>query len=85
MVARSELVDLQPFRTGLVLGSAGLLLVLGSEWGGYVGNALETVVARLLGETGALILGSTALVFGALLVTGASAGRAAPAFRQRRP
>jgi DNA segregation ATPase FtsK/SpoIIIE, S-DNA-T family len=74
MVGRSALVDLRPFRTGVVVASAGLLLVLGDEWGGQVGRGLEAVVARLLGETGALILGSTALVFGALLVTGASLG-----------
>jgi DNA segregation ATPase FtsK/SpoIIIE, S-DNA-T family len=74
MVGRSALVDLRPFRTGLAVASTGLLLVLGEEWGGYIGQGLEAVVARLLGETGALILGSTALVFGVLLVTGASLG-----------
>jgi S-DNA-T family DNA segregation ATPase FtsK/SpoIIIE len=74
MVGRSELVDLRPFRTGLAVAAGGLLLVLGSEWGGYVGEGLESVVARLLGETGALILGATALVFGVLLITGASLG-----------
>ena len=74
MVARSELVDLRPFRTGLAVAGAGLLLVLGSEWGGYAGRGFESVVARLLGETGALILGATALVFGVLLITGASLG-----------
>jgi DNA segregation ATPase FtsK/SpoIIIE, S-DNA-T family len=74
MVGRSALVDLRPFRTGVAVASTGLLLVLGEDWGGYVGQGLEAVVARLLGETGALILGSTALVFGALLVTGASLG-----------
>jgi S-DNA-T family DNA segregation ATPase FtsK/SpoIIIE len=74
MVGRSELIDLRPFRTGVAIVSAGLLLVLGREWGGHVGRALESVIARLLGETGALILGSTALVLGALLITGASLG-----------
>ena len=74
MVARSELVDLRPFRTGLAIAGTGLMLVLGDEWGGALGSGLEAVVARLLGETGALILGSTALVFGALLITGASVG-----------
>src|SRR5918999_5950642 len=74
MVARSALVDLRPFRTGVAVASAGLLLVLGREWGGYAGRGLEAVVARLLGETGALIFGSTALVFGVLLITGASLG-----------
>jgi DNA segregation ATPase FtsK/SpoIIIE, S-DNA-T family len=74
MVGRSELVDVKPFRTGVAVASAGLLLVLGREWGGHAGQGLEAVVARLLGETGALLLGATALVFGALLVTGASLG-----------
>jgi S-DNA-T family DNA segregation ATPase FtsK/SpoIIIE len=74
MVGRSELVDVRPFRTGIAVASAGLLLVLGEEWGGWVGQGLEAVVARLVGDTGALILGATALVFGALLVTGASLG-----------
>jgi S-DNA-T family DNA segregation ATPase FtsK/SpoIIIE len=74
MVGRSELVDLSPFRTGLAVASAGLLLVLGSEWGGYVGDGLESVARSLMGETGALILGATALVFGVLLITGASLG-----------
>jgi S-DNA-T family DNA segregation ATPase FtsK/SpoIIIE len=74
MIGRSELVDVRPFRTGVVIASAGFLLVLGSEWGGHAGGALEAVFSRLLGGTGALILGSTALVFGALLVTGASLG-----------
>jgi DNA segregation ATPase FtsK/SpoIIIE, S-DNA-T family len=74
MVARSELVDLRPFRTGVLIASLGLLLVLGSEWGGHAGDGLESVVARLLGDTGSLILGCTALVFGGLLITGASLG-----------
>ena len=74
MVGRSELVDVRPFRTGIVVAFAGLLLVLGGDWGGYAGDALESLVARLIGSTGALILGATALVFGALLVTGASLG-----------
>jgi DNA segregation ATPase FtsK/SpoIIIE, S-DNA-T family len=74
MVGRSALVDVRPFRTGILIASAGLLLVLGSSWGGYAGDGLESVVSRLLGSTGALMLGSTALVFGVLLVTGASLG-----------
>ncbi len=74
MVGRSELVDVRPFRTGILIASTGLLLVLGGDWGGYAGDALESIVARLLGSTGALILGATALVFGGLLVTGASLG-----------
>jgi DNA segregation ATPase FtsK/SpoIIIE, S-DNA-T family len=74
MVGRSALVDLRPFRTGVAVAASGLLLVLGREWGGYAGRGLEAVTQTFLGETGALILGSTALVFGALLITGASLG-----------
>ena len=74
MVARSSLVDVQPFRTGLVLVSAGLLLALGRDHGGYVGQGLEAIFGRLLGSTGAMILGGTALLIGLLLLSGASAG-----------
>jgi DNA segregation ATPase FtsK/SpoIIIE, S-DNA-T family len=74
MVARSSLVDLRPFRTGLLVGTIGLLLTLGEEHGGHVGSALESVFARLLGETGATIVGATALLAGVLLLSGASLG-----------
>ena len=74
MVARSSLVDVRPFRTGLTVVSLGLLLVLGREHGGHLGRGLEAVFGRLLGETGATILGSTALLAGVLLLTGASIG-----------
>src|SRR5262245_28664585 len=37
MVGRSELVDVRPFRTGILIASTGLLLVLGGDWGGAVG------------------------------------------------
>jgi S-DNA-T family DNA segregation ATPase FtsK/SpoIIIE len=74
MVGRSSLVDVRPFRTGLVLLVPGALLALGSQHGGSVGTALEGAVAYLLGETGALILGCTLVVFGGLLLSGASAG-----------
>jgi S-DNA-T family DNA segregation ATPase FtsK/SpoIIIE len=74
MVGRSSLVDVQPFRTGLAALVPGTLLALGSEHGGRAGRALEGAVAFLLGETGALILGCTLVVFGGLLLTGASTG-----------
>ena len=73
-LARSALVDLRPFRTGLVVASVGLLLALGREHGGHVGRGLERVSARLLGETGATMLGVTALLVGLLLLSGASVG-----------
>jgi S-DNA-T family DNA segregation ATPase FtsK/SpoIIIE len=74
MVTRSGLVDVRPFRTGLIVLVPGVLLALGGEHGGALGDALERAVAFLLGETGALILGCTLVVVGALLLTGASAG-----------
>jgi S-DNA-T family DNA segregation ATPase FtsK/SpoIIIE len=74
MVSRSELVDVRPFRTGLIVLSLGLLLALGADHGGLVGRALEGVVGTLLGSTGATIVGVTTLVVGALLLSGASAG-----------
>ena len=74
MLFRSALVELRPFRTGLVLAAAGLMITLGSDHGGGVGNLLGGGLAKLLGSTGSLIVGATALVAGALLLTGASAG-----------
>jgi len=73
MLARSELVELGPFRTGLVVLSLGIFIVLGDH-GGYVGGALTTVIGGLVGGTGQALLGITALLAGALLVSGASAG-----------
>ena len=73
MVARSDLVDVRPFRTGLLVFGLGLLLTLGSE-GGYVGNALSDLVGFALGSTGAALVGVLAMLAGILLVTGASVG-----------
>jgi S-DNA-T family DNA segregation ATPase FtsK/SpoIIIE len=74
MVARSSLVDLAPFRTGLALLVVGLMLALGSAHGGIAGRGLGGGVGILLGTTGATILGATLLVVGVLLLSGASAG-----------
>jgi DNA segregation ATPase FtsK/SpoIIIE, S-DNA-T family len=73
MLARSELVELRPFRTGLVVLAFGIFTVVGDH-GGYLGGALTTVFGGLLGGTGQALLGITALLAGALLVSGASAG-----------
>ena len=73
MLARSDLVDVRPFRTGLAVSTFGLMLTLG-EHGGYLGRGLHTVFGTLLGSTGAALAGGTALTAGALLLTGASAG-----------
>ena len=74
MVARSGLVDVRPFRTGLVVFALGLLTILGAQRGGVVGEALDAILGRLLGETGTFILGAFALMTGVLLLTGASIG-----------
>ncbi|MBD0290575.1 MAG: hypothetical protein ICV74_04900, partial [Thermoleophilia bacterium] len=74
MVARSRLVDLRPFRTGLVLCAAGLLAVLNGSRGGAAGELVEAVLGRLLGSTGTFLLGAFALTAGVLLLTGASIG-----------
>jgi DNA segregation ATPase FtsK/SpoIIIE, S-DNA-T family len=74
MVARSALVDLGPFRTGLCVAIPGLLLTLGTAHGGLAGRGLDSVFATLLGGTGALILGVSALLAGIVLLTGASIG-----------
>jgi S-DNA-T family DNA segregation ATPase FtsK/SpoIIIE len=73
MLARSELVELRPFRTGLVVLACGLFVTLG-EHGGYVGRGLTAAIGGLIGATGQALLGATALLAGALLVSGASAG-----------
>jgi len=49
MLGRSAVVELRPFRTGLVLTALGLMLVLGDH-GGYVGRALDEVVGTLVGR-----------------------------------
>jgi DNA segregation ATPase FtsK/SpoIIIE, S-DNA-T family len=74
MLVRSALVDLRPFRTGLVLGLLGLMIALGEDHGGKLGAFLGGGLARVIGEAGALIVGSALVLAGALLVTGASAG-----------
>jgi DNA segregation ATPase FtsK/SpoIIIE, S-DNA-T family len=74
MLVRSALVDVRPFRTGLVVGAVGLAIALGKDHGGTVGSALGGGLASVVGETGAVIVGVTLLLAGALLVSGASAG-----------
>src|SRR5512132_1743616 len=73
MLGRSAIVELRPFRTGLLVSALGLMLVLG-EHGGHVGSALEEAVGTLVGHTGMLIAGITALTAGVLLLSGASVG-----------
>jgi S-DNA-T family DNA segregation ATPase FtsK/SpoIIIE len=74
LVARSDLVDVRPFRTGMVVLFVGLMLTLGESEGGYLGTAIGGGLGLALGGTGVAIVGVLALLVGALLLTGASAG-----------
>ncbi len=74
MLARSELLDVRPFRLGLGVGFLGLMTLLGKDNGGWIGLALGGALAGLIGDTGAAIVGGALLLGGALLVTGASTG-----------
>ena len=74
MVARASLVDVKPFRTGLVLLSVGAMVLLAEERGGALGSAFDAVFGRLIGGTGTFILGLFLCWAGALLLTGASLG-----------
>src|SRR5438309_3006518 len=74
MVARSALVDVRPFRVGLIVVTFGLMLTLGRGQGGYLGQMLGGAVGVAIGATGSTILGTLLLVVGALLLSGASLG-----------
>ena len=74
MVTKSTLVDVRPFRLGLGVALAGLMLTLGTAHGGVVGDGLESLVALGLGTTGAGILGVLLGIAGCLFLTGASLG-----------
>ncbi|HXZ56968.1 MAG TPA: DNA translocase FtsK [Gaiellaceae bacterium] len=74
MVARSDLVEVRPFRTGMIVLFLGLMLTLGTAHGGYLGTAFGGGLGLALGATGVAIVGVLALLAGTLLLTGASAG-----------
>ena len=74
MVARSSLVDVKPFRTGLFVFMFGLMTTLGADAGGAVGRTIDGALGWLLGATGTFLLGAFAICAGVLLVTGASVG-----------
>src|SRR5712691_2426364 len=74
MVMRSALVEVRPFRTGLAVVSFGLMVTLGKDQGGYLGQLLGGAIGVAIGATGSTILGIFALLVGALLLSGASLG-----------
>jgi S-DNA-T family DNA segregation ATPase FtsK/SpoIIIE len=74
MVTRSALVDVRPFRAGVAVLAAGLMITLGKDQGGYVGQLLGGAVGVAIGATGSLLLGSVLILAGSLLLSGASLG-----------
>ena len=73
-VAKSALVDVRPFRTGLVVVAFGLMTTLGRDQGGYLGSLLGSAFGVAIGVTGSTILGVLLLLVGSLLLSGASLG-----------
>jgi DNA segregation ATPase FtsK/SpoIIIE, S-DNA-T family len=74
MVMRSALVDVRPVRVGVAVLAAGLMITLGKDQGGYVGQLLGGAVVVAIGATGSLLLGSALILAGSLLLSGASLG-----------
>jgi S-DNA-T family DNA segregation ATPase FtsK/SpoIIIE len=74
VVTRSALVDVRPFRTGLGVLGCGLMVTLGKDQGGYLGQFLGGAVGVALGATGSLLLGILLMLVGSLLLSGASLG-----------
>ncbi len=74
VVTRSALVDVRPFRAGLAVLGAGLMISLGKDQGGYLGQLLGGAVVIAIGATGSLLLGVLLMLVGSLLLSGASLG-----------
>ena len=74
LLARSDLLEVRPFRLGVGVSFLGLMTLLGKDSGGFIGLAIGGALAALIGQTGAAIIGGALLVAGLLLVTGASTG-----------
>jgi S-DNA-T family DNA segregation ATPase FtsK/SpoIIIE len=74
MVTRSALVEVRPFRTGLAVLGCGLMITLGKDQGGYLGQLLGGGVGVAIGATGSLLLGVLLMLVGSLLLSGASLG-----------
>jgi DNA segregation ATPase FtsK/SpoIIIE, S-DNA-T family len=73
-VAKSALVEVRPFRTGLAVLGCGLMISLGKDQGGYLGQLLGGAVGIAIGATGSLLLGVLLMLVGSLLLSGASLG-----------
>ena len=57
VVTRSALVDVRPFRTGMAVLGCGLMIALGKDQGGYLGQLMGGAVGVAIGATGSLLLG----------------------------
>src|SRR5262249_9196847 len=57
MVSRSELVDVRPFRTGILVTSFGLLMTLGASHGGAIGSGFDRLFGPPLRTTGTALPG----------------------------
>jgi len=73
-VAKSALVEVRPFRTGLAVLGCGLMISLGKDQGGYLGQLLGGALGIAIGATGSLLLGVLLMLVGSLLLSGASLG-----------
>ncbi len=73
-VAKSSLVDVRPFRAGLAVLACGLMVSLGKDTGGYLGQVMGGAVGIAIGATGSLLFGIFLMLIGSLLLTGASLG-----------
>src|SRR6476660_2934258 len=74
VVTRSALVDVRPFRTGMAVLGCVLMIALGTDQGGYLGQLLGGAVGVAIGATGSLLLGVLLMLVGSLLLSGASLG-----------
>ncbi len=74
VVTRSAVVDVRPFRTGLAILACGLMVALGKDQGGYLGQFLGGAVGIAIGATGSLLFGVFLMLVGSLLLSGASLG-----------
>ena len=84
LLARSDLLDVRPFRLGVGVSFLGLMTLLGKDSGGFLGLAIGGTLAALIGQTGAAIIGCALLLAGLLLVTRRLHGRDPAPDRPRR-
>ena len=64
LLARSDLLEVRPFRLGVGVSFLGLMTLLGKDSGGFIGLAIGGTLAALIGQTGAAIIGGALLVAG---------------------